>query len=316
MSFQLIQGDFSQFSMKEWKDCVSLKQLEKPEGRFTDRSVLLWDCALQLPNMAHSHSFFEIIYIFSGSCIYRIGKTRVKLKAGDFMILSPHTHHELYSDSTASVITLTMKPELFRGTLLSLLSGADILSAFLKTAVIGGKTERYLLYHISFDRRVENGLELMLREMDRKDEYSDSMVVLELMQLFLRIARRYGKSARIIRGNDAAEKIMRILYEQYKTITLGGLAKQLHYTVPYCSKYVKNVLGCTFSSMLQKIRFQNAGELLSNSDLPVSEVAQEIGYENMENFFRAFKKYYHMTPSQYRVEMQKEPTLQSSGNGE
>ena len=74
------------------------------------------------------------------------------------------------------------------------------------------------------------------------------------------------------------------MYDQYKTITLSGLAEQLHYTVPYCSKYLKNVFGCTFSAMIQKIRFQNAECLLRNSD---------------------------MTPSQYRAAIQEETNMQT-----
>ena len=82
-------------------------------------------------------------------------------------------------------------------------------------------------------------------------------------------------------------------------------------SVPYCSKYLKNVFGCTFSAMIQKIRFQNAECLLRNSDMTVSEVGKEIGYENTENFFRVFKKHYHMTPSQYRAAIQEENNMQT-----
>lgn len=110
MPFQLIQKDFSRFSMYEWEDCVAMKQLEEPTGRFENRNVLLWDCALQIPNIEHKHSFFEVVYILSGSCTYRISKNKEWLKAGDFMILSPQTYHELSSDSAASVITLTIHP--------------------------------------------------------------------------------------------------------------------------------------------------------------------------------------------------------------
>lgn len=105
--------------------------------------------------------------------------------------------------------------------------------------------------------------------------------------------------------------MLKIMYDQYKTITLSGLAEQLHYTVPYCSKYLKNVFGCTFSAMIQKIRFQNAECLLRNSDMTVSEVGKEIGYEHTENFFRVFKKHYHMTPSRYRAAIQEETNMQT-----
>ena len=43
----------------------------------------------------------------------------------------------------------------------------------------------------------------------------------------------------------------------------------------------------------------------------MTEVGKEIGYENTENFFRAFKKHYHMTPSQYRATIQEETNMQT-----
>ena len=43
----------------------------------------------------------------------------------------------------------------------------------------------------------------------------------------------------------------------------------------------------------------------------MTEVGKEIGYENTENFFRAFKKHYHMTPSQYRAAIQEETNMQT-----
>ena len=100
------------------------------------------------------------------------------------------------------------------------------------------------------------------------------------------------------------------MYDQYKTITLSGLAEQLHYTVPYCSKYLKNVFGCTFSAMIQKIRFQNAECLLRNSDMTVSEVGKRLDM-NIRKLFRVFKKHYHMTPSQYRAAIQEETNMQT-----
>ena len=43
----------------------------------------------------------------------------------------------------------------------------------------------------------------------------------------------------------------------------------------------------------------------------MTEVGKEIGYENTENFFRALKKHYHMTPSQYRAAIQEETNMQT-----
>ena len=51
------------------------------------------------------------------------------------------------------------------------------------------------------------------------------------------------------------------------------------------------------------------GKSLENERM--TEVGKEIGYENTENFFRAFKKHYHMTPSQYRATIQEETNMQT-----
>lgn len=48
-----------------------------------------------------------------------------------------------------------------------------------------------------------------------------------------------------------------------------------------------------------------ATELLTNSLLPVVEIANHVGFNNLSNFNRQFKQYYHTTPSQYRKQLRK-----------
>lgn len=40
--------------------------------------------------------------------------------------------------------------------------------------------------------------------------------------------------------------------------------------------------------------------MLQDTDLSVSDIAHEVGYENTEHFIRIFKKNLHMTPTEYR----------------
>lgn len=49
-------------------------------------------------------------------------------------------------------------------------------------------------------------------------------------------------------------------------------------------------------------RLRKATELLQHSSLSILEIASEIGFTNLSNFNRQFKKAYHMTPSHYREE--------------
>ena len=101
---------------------------------------------------------------------------------------------------------------------------------------------------------------------------------------------------------DNTDEILSLFQNNYDTLTLSELASKLHYTVPYCSRYLKKNLGCTFSQLLRHTRCQRAEELLTCSSMTIGQISDELGYENPESFIRIFKKEYQMTPAQYRIQ--------------
>ncbi|ABR91544.1 transcriptional regulator, AraC family [Janthinobacterium sp. Marseille] len=52
---------------------------------------------------------------------------------------------------------------------------------------------------------------------------------------------------------------------------------------------------------LREIRMRQAAILFSNESLSVDQVARIVGYDNRSSFFRAFRKTYGCSPSDYRV---------------
>jgi two-component system response regulator YesN len=51
---------------------------------------------------------------------------------------------------------------------------------------------------------------------------------------------------------------------------------------------------------LNQCRTKNAKALLSESGLPITEIAERIGYNSPGTFIRIFKRYESVTPGQYR----------------
>ena len=140
----------------------------------------------------------------------------------------------------------------------------------------------------------------MFQEMFSIDVYTDRIVTGMLMTLLTKLSRNWQADVESVPLRNVDHEILTYLEENYSTITLEELAGHLHYTVPYCSRYVKKLFGCTFSQLLNQIRFQKADLFLKNSSLTVNQISKMLGYENPENFMRAFKKIHKMTPSQYR----------------
>ena len=58
----------------------------------------------------------------------------------------------------------------------------------------------------------------------------------------------------------------------------------------------------TLNSYLTDLRIRHAIDLLTTTDLPVSQVAAMVGYHDYFYFARVFKKTTQMTPSSYRHE--------------
>lgn len=89
-------------------------------------------------------------------------------------------------------------------------------------------------------------------------------------------------------------------------ITLKDTAQQLHLTPHYFGQVFKAGLNETFISYLTRVRMEKACEWLRNSELKLYEVGLRVGYRDPRYFTRTFRKYYGITPKQFRSNLFKE----------
>jgi AraC-like DNA-binding protein len=68
----------------------------------------------------------------------------------------------------------------------------------------------------------------------------------------------------------------------------------------YLSRVFKERTGTGYSAYRLKIKAKEAQRLLSRAGLSVSEIADKLGYKNVESFIRQFKKMTGTTPSAFR----------------
>lgn len=88
--------------------------------------------------------------------------------------------------------------------------------------------------------------------------------------------------------------------EGYRTATLEQAAKIVHMHPYYLSRFFKKNTGINFSDFLMEIRMKRAGVLIMDFRYKLYEVSEVVGYANTKNFTRAFRKYYDMSPREYR----------------
>lgn len=86
----------------------------------------------------------------------------------------------------------------------------------------------------------------------------------------------------------------------HRTITLEETANKVFLSPYYFSKLFKSEVGITFIAYVNHQKMIHASELLRNSDLTISHIAQSLGFTQMSYFSKTFKKEFEMTPKEYR----------------
>lgn len=85
------------------------------------------------------------------------------------------------------------------------------------------------------------------------------------------------------------------------TLSLESVAAHVHKTPAYVSRVFKNELGCNFSDYLTERRMRRAADCLRDPDAKVYAIAQACGYADTSNFIRVFKRFYGVSPAEYRT---------------
>ena len=83
-------------------------------------------------------------------------------------------------------------------------------------------------------------------------------------------------------------------------IYLDSLADKLKMSSGYLSVYFKEKTGKNFIDYLNEVRISKAKVLLSETGLKVRDIAEKVGYQNINSFNRMFKKFTGITPGEYR----------------
>ncbi len=85
-----------------------------------------------------------------------------------------------------------------------------------------------------------------------------------------------------------------------KNIKVQGIADYIGIDRSYLSQCFRSVLNMSPQEYILNYRMNQAGLLLRNTSLPVSEIASRVGYDDALNFSKAFKKIYSINPTSYR----------------
>lgn len=233
----------------------------------------------------HLHDAVEIVYLKSGSSLFMHGTEKTLLEAGDVFVSFPNQIHgyEHSSDTLLYLMILPVKP---------------YLSAYRKLLTEKLPVKPYLKKEQWQSEGIEQLLELALADKNTAPEavmqgYFQAIAGKLLNQLTLQDAH--------MATEDALRSVLLYISSHYtEPLDRKTIAKAVGYNESYISHMFADSLKTTLPDYIHSLRMGDAAQLLTQTDLPVSRIALDLGFGSLRNFNRVFLKWHGVTPSQYR----------------
>ncbi|MBQ2942175.1 MAG: helix-turn-helix transcriptional regulator [Clostridia bacterium] len=260
---------------------------------------------LQYDSAKHNHDYIELAYVISGKMVHYIGDERVILGKGDFIFVNYDDVHQykLHSGKTAYIINCAFLPRFLNPMLDSCRDLGECLAShpfyFLK-GMLNADPGRFV-FKDDKQKRIRNLLEDMIKEYDTSDIGSEEILRSHLNEIIIHAMRQI--TDRDVKSRD--DLILRVLQygkENIKVpdLSINKFAEKEGMSRQYLSRRFKLVTGKTFTDYLRGLRINLCCGVLSATDRPITEIAEEAGYRDMNTFYKHFKIETGMSPSEYK----------------
>lgn len=267
-----------------------------------------------LPGCFHSHEFFEINCVLSGSCSYQTVVKSVTLHSGDVILFPPKISHliEVHSDDCI-LINILIRPNTFDPYFFSFFERNDFMTDFWQNSLYGNSESAYLMFHCDKNEKVRNCVLDIYKEVQEEHKYKSQMLDALLHVFMITLLRHYEHDIIVANPKRRTDdgnvlRILSFLENNCATATLEELAEKFHYSKRQMIRILKDYTGLGFRDLLQEMKMKKAVALLKAGNMSISSIAETVGFYDLSHFYRAFKKKTGCTPVEYRAECKRKAT--------
>lgn len=255
----------------------------------------------------HSHSEYQLFLVLEGTGTRFIGDSIKSFGPGELIFTGPHVPHlwrcdEIYfakkSNTCAHGIVVY-----FNGNFLGdHIVVKDEMSALKK---LFSRSMRGIEYYGRKKAIVSD----MLRELPALQGLPSVISLLQILDILAGCkefnyisSREHTGAIREHESNRLNMVYAYVLKHFRQKITASDMVSMLHMTPTSFSRYFSGKNNKSFSKFLQEIRIKHACKLLTETEMPVTEIAYECGFNTISNFNKQFKEMMYKKPLEYKRE--------------
>ena len=110
------------------------------------------------------------------------------------------------------------------------------------------------------------------------------------------------KSSLTFNTTDKIKIILNYINEHFaEDISINTLATLCDYSEYHFMRFFKKHIGLTCIQYINNLRLEKASILLTSSNMPITNISLDVGFDNLSYFNKLFKRKYKLTPKEFRL---------------
>ena len=248
------------------------------------------------PSDLHYHDYYELVFFEEGDIKYVCEGSVFYPKYGDIILIPPGKFHMSVIDSDSTHYkrhVFYLYPFAFESI------GHSELTLFLD------RTKNGDIFTFDSIEAKQNFIDLLerLKSISQRESSTleDALMLSYVIHIFYLLNQKNCQPKNEI--SSLPENILslkRYVDTNFAQITsVTEVAEHFYYSREYVSRLFKKYFDTTISDYIMKRRIAES-QLLIMQDIPLIDIAYQVGFGSLSTFIRAFRAVTNMTPSEYR----------------
>jgi AraC family transcriptional activator of pobA len=279
----------------------SLDNFSSPERKSQQFQVEVFDANRHFSvKYPHRHDFFEVLYLMKGSGYHVIDANKYEIKPPCVFFMSPGQAHklELSNDIEGYIFIFTADFYLLNR------SNQNSLIEFPFFYTLHQENPPLLLENLNDIRFLETLFRQAISETRLTGDFTLELLRSVLDVILTTCAARYQVNESLLnkgKGQILVKRFFHLIEENnQKNLSLSEYAEMIGITPNHLTQTVKQLTGKTSSQIIKAKQLLEIKRLLVHTNLNVSEIANQLNFEDQSYFTKFFRRETGITPLQYR----------------
>ncbi|SHE56606.1 AraC family transcriptional regulator [Pedobacter caeni] len=245
-------------------------------------------------------SFFQMVYVISGSGFLNINNNKVDYRAGCLILLTPNDLHDFEILTTTEFLFIKFSERYIRDSNWKSINCIECLlyhSSHLSGCILNNQSDQFL---------VKSAVDSLLHVMNHNDAYNEDLTLHYVNALIVIAARNISKMRPAEATVNSDKRLLAIIdyiqaniYDPQK-LKASVISAEFGLSETYLGSYFKKQCGESIQHFISNYRIRLIEHRLRFSDRRINEIVNEFGFADESHLNKFFKKRHNISLTEFR----------------